>query len=180
MQTLPQEVLLHPFCLWVQKVQTNSFAQDRVWVCPPPHGIPTTEPAFIEWQSTIHRYLPPSKLVGQSTKATAKVTLTSHQLINLRTKKAHLFVQTAEQSPPPCLLATLLSLEPEVQNAEIVKPLPQYLDWERFKTSLLGSLSQFLMPPIFTKGEITFLLFSAGLVRLSCSRKRTKNKIVKQ
>ena len=37
---------------------------------PPPHGMPTTEPAFIEWQSTIW---------GKKLQATTKVTVRSHQ-----------------------------------------------------------------------------------------------------
>ena len=52
----PRVMSLHPYpLLWVQKCQTNWIATGRVWVSPPPHGIPTTQPAFIEWQSTIHR-----------------------------------------------------------------------------------------------------------------------------
>ena len=46
---------------------------------PLPHGIPTTEPAFIEWQIIIRRYQPPPKILGQKPKATTKVTLSSHQ-----------------------------------------------------------------------------------------------------
>ena len=38
-----------------------------------PLSIPTTQLAFIEWQSTIHRYLPPPKMKRQKPKATAKV-----------------------------------------------------------------------------------------------------------
>ena len=43
---------LCPDHLWMQQVETNSFAQGRAWVSPLPHGISTTKPAFIEWQST--------------------------------------------------------------------------------------------------------------------------------
>ena len=57
--------LLHHCCLWVQKVQINSFPQRRVWVSRTPYGIPTTEPAFIEWQSTICRFLPSPKILGE-------------------------------------------------------------------------------------------------------------------
>ena len=39
---------LHPCCLCVKKVLTNYFAKGSVSVSPVPHGIPTTEPAFIE------------------------------------------------------------------------------------------------------------------------------------
>ena len=35
-------------CTKVQKVQKNSSAYGGVRVYPPPHGIPTTQPAFIE------------------------------------------------------------------------------------------------------------------------------------
>ena len=34
----------------------------------PPHGIPTTESAFIEWQSIIHRTPPTPKVLGQKAK----------------------------------------------------------------------------------------------------------------
>ena len=59
--------------LWVQKVQTFFFAYGRVWVSPPPHGIPNNEAAFIKWQSTIHWFLPPPKTVGQNAKSNHKV-----------------------------------------------------------------------------------------------------------
>ena len=53
----------------MEKVQTNSFVYFRVWLPSPPHVIPTTEPAFIEWQSTIGRSLPPPKNLGQKAKS---------------------------------------------------------------------------------------------------------------
>ena len=41
----------------------------------PPHGISTTQPAFILQQSIIHRSPPPPKIWGQKPIATTKVTL---------------------------------------------------------------------------------------------------------
>ena len=41
----------------------------RLWVFPPPHSIPTTEPAFIEQQSTIFKPLSPAKILGQKAKS---------------------------------------------------------------------------------------------------------------
>ena len=35
----------------------------------PLHGVPTTESAFIEWESTIHRSPPPPKVLGQKAKS---------------------------------------------------------------------------------------------------------------
>ena len=58
---------LNPCHPRVQKVQ-NSFAYGRDWVLPPPHGIPTTKPAFIEWQSTICRSLLSPKILGPKAK----------------------------------------------------------------------------------------------------------------
>ena len=52
-----------------EKVLTNYFAKGSVSVSPLPHGIPTTEPAFIEWQHTIGRSLPPSKILVQKAKS---------------------------------------------------------------------------------------------------------------
>ena len=60
---------LCPCCQWVKKAQTNSFGL----------SVPTTVPAFTEWQSTIHWSSPPPKIYGKKPKATTRVTLTSHQ-----------------------------------------------------------------------------------------------------
>ena len=35
-------------------------------------GVPTIEPAFIEWQSIIHKSLPPPKILGQKAKSNHK------------------------------------------------------------------------------------------------------------
>ena len=35
-----------PHCLWVLKVQTNYIRAGRVWMSPPPKGIPTTQNAL--------------------------------------------------------------------------------------------------------------------------------------
>ena len=61
----------------VQNVQ--KILLGKVGVPPPPHGAPTIEPAFIEWQSTICRSLSPPGILGKKPKVTTKVTLTSHQ-----------------------------------------------------------------------------------------------------
>ena len=45
---------------------------------PPPMSVPTTEPAFTDWQSTIPRSLPPPKMLKQISKATTNI-LTNHQ-----------------------------------------------------------------------------------------------------
>ena len=49
------------------------------WVLPPHLSVPTTQPAFIEWQSTIYRFSPPSQNLEtkgeyQSLRATNKLT----------------------------------------------------------------------------------------------------------
>ena len=36
---------------------------------PPPHGILTTETAFIKWQSAIHRFWPPPNILRQKAKS---------------------------------------------------------------------------------------------------------------
>ena len=51
----------------------------KVWVSPSPHSIPTIEPAFIEWQSTVCRSPPPPKILGQKANNKTKVTLTSYE-----------------------------------------------------------------------------------------------------
>ena len=58
-----------PHCLLVQRVQMKQIAVGRVWVSTPPLGVPTTQPTYIEWQITIHRSLPPLKILGQKAKS---------------------------------------------------------------------------------------------------------------
>ena len=73
--------LFHPDHLWVQWIQIISLAYGRVWVSSPPHGIPATEPAFIERQK--EQFVGPChlpKFWGKKPKATTKMTLASHQL----------------------------------------------------------------------------------------------------
>ena len=52
----------------------------RIRMSPLPLRIPTTQPAFIEWQSTIHRSPPLLKFWVKMPKATNKVTLQEPQL----------------------------------------------------------------------------------------------------
>ena len=61
----------------------GKFHNDGSWEnClsfPPPHGIPITEAAFIEGQSTICSCPHLPKFWGKNPKATTKMTATSHQ-----------------------------------------------------------------------------------------------------
>ena len=50
-------IFLHPHWLWVQKVQSFSITAHRIWVSAPPQDIPTTQPAFLWEESSIHRSL---------------------------------------------------------------------------------------------------------------------------
>ena len=61
--------VLYPCCLWVQKIQTNSFAYGGVGLSAPSHDNPTTKPTFTEWQSTLCRSPLPLKILGRKAKS---------------------------------------------------------------------------------------------------------------
>ena len=59
----------HPQGLRVQKVQTNMTTVGRFLFSFSSKLVPTTQPVFTEWKSTIHRFLSPPKILGQKAKS---------------------------------------------------------------------------------------------------------------
>ena len=56
----------------MQKGQANSTTAGRARVSSSPLSVPTTQPAFIEWQSTIGRSILPPKILEQKAKSNHK------------------------------------------------------------------------------------------------------------
>ena len=64
-----KEDVLLPSHLWVQKIPMNSITWGGGgWVSWLPLSVPTTQSAFIEWQSTIHSPPPPLQVLGSKRK----------------------------------------------------------------------------------------------------------------